>query len=300
MAKPHLMLVHFPIALLIVAVCFEAIGRLRKNEDLQKAGLYTLGLGFVGAVLAVVSGKGSEKAMEFALDSQPDLRQLLESHESAAFLTVATFAVLLLWRTLGRRTLRGPVVVGYLLGAAAGLGSLVYAGYLGGEIAHAPKQATSAEKAEVCGENIPVQSQGEAGARLRIENLWARPSAMTHNPAGQMGMQGPTNTIKGPTSAIYAVLVNTDDQPDALVAVRTDVAEAAELHKTSIENDVMRMEPVPRIEIPANGKAEMKRGGLHIMLLGVKQKLAPGDRFEAVLLFERAGEVPVKIEVREQ
>lgn len=103
----------------------------------------------------------------------------------------------------------------------------------------------------------------------------------------------------GPTSAIYMVLTNPGREPDALVAVRSDVAEKVELHRTTVENDVMRMEPVEQIEVPANGQVELKKGGLHVMLLGLKQELKAGDKFQAVLVLSKAGEVPVEVEVRD-
>lgn len=146
MVKFHLMLVHFPIALLFVAVIFEVIGHLRAREDVQKAGLYTLLAGFAGAVLAAFTGKVAEESLERFVTRRPGGPALLEAHELAAYATVGIFAAVLLWRTLGRRTLRGPVLVAYLLLAAVGLGSLGVAGFLGGEMAHpqgrgAPPQA---------------------------------------------------------------------------------------------------------------------------------------------------------------
>jgi copper(I)-binding protein len=42
----------------------------------------------------------------------------------------------------------------------------------------------------------------------------------------------------------------------------------------------------------------LEPGGLHIMLIGLKQKLAPGDSIPLTLVFEHAGEVTVEIPVR--
>lgn len=174
---------------------------------------------------------------------------------------------------------------------------------------NAPAEAPrSNEKADGAA-TAPATGQSAA---IRAESVWARPASAGANSAqGQSGMKmnsqghGSTNTqgqnaMTGPTSAIYMVLVNSGTQPDALVRVRTELAEVAELHKTTIENEVMRMQPVDRIEVPAGGRVELKRGGLHIMLMGLKRNVAAGDRFRAVLVFERGGEIPVEVEVREQ
>lgn len=136
MVKLHLMLVHFPIALLFVAVVFEVVGHLRGREDFQKAGLFTLLAGFAGAVLATFSGNVAEESLERFLARRPGGPSLLGAHEVAAYVTVGLFAAILLWRTLGRRTLRGPGLVAYLLLAAVGLGSLGVTGFLDGEMAH--------------------------------------------------------------------------------------------------------------------------------------------------------------------
>lgn len=150
MVKSHLMLVHFPIALLFVAVVFEVIGHLRGREDFQKAGLYTLLAGFAGAVLAAFTGKVAEESLERFLTRRPGGPALLEAHEIAAYATVGIFAAVLLWRTLGRRTLRGSVLVAYLLLAAVGLGSLGVTGFLGGEMAH-PQGRAQAQAAAAMG-----------------------------------------------------------------------------------------------------------------------------------------------------
>jgi len=44
---------------------------------------------------------------------------------------------------------------------------------------------------------------------------------------------------------------------------------------------------------------ELKPGSYHIMLIGLKQDLKPGDRIEITLRFEKAGEIKVNAPVRE-
>jgi copper(I)-binding protein len=54
------------------------------------------------------------------------------------------------------------------------------------------------------------------------------------------------------------------------------------------------------IEIPANGEVEFKPGGLHIMLVELKQPLAVGDEVQLTLRFEKAGEIQLIVKVKEQ
>ena len=74
----------------------------------------------------------------------------------------------------------------------------------------------------------------------------------------------------------------------ALTAVASPAAASAELHSTSVEEGVMRMRPVARIELPRGKPVKLAPGGLHIMLIDVKQPLKPGDKVPLTLTVERA------------
>ena len=65
----------------------------------------------------------------------------------------------------------------------------------------------------------------------------------------------------------------------------------------SMDGDVMRMRQVEAIEVPAGQRVELKPGGLHLMLMGLKQALPAGTRLPLKLRFERAGEVQVELAV---
>ena len=60
--------------------------------------------------------------------------------------------------------------------------------------------------------------------------------------------------------AAYMILRNGGDTADRLVKVESDVADAVELHKTTMEGSMMKMAPVENIEIPAKGQAEAQAG----------------------------------------
>ncbi len=125
---------------------------------------------------------------------------------------------------------------------------------------------------------VPVGS----GTTVMVMEPWARSSPMV---AGN--------------GAVYLKLMNEGSSDDALLSATTDVAEVVELHETKIgENDVMQMSPVARIEVPAGGSVSLEPGGKHIMLLGLKQELAAGQKIDLTLQFEKAGAVVVEAEVR--
>jgi copper(I)-binding protein len=70
-----------------------------------------------------------------------------------------------------------------------------------------------------------------------------------------------------------------------------------ELHEMKMEGNVMRKREVSAVELPAGKAVELKPGGLHIMLMGLKAPLKEGDKFPLRLKFEKAGEVTVTVNV---
>ncbi len=84
---------------------------------------------------------------------------------------------------------------------------------------------------------------------------------------------------------------------DRLLSATTPVAAAVELHSMSMDGNVMRMRQIDAVDLPTGQAVELKPGGLHLMLMGLKQTLATGSRFEMTLVFEKAGPVKVQVEV---
>ena len=69
----------------------------------------------------------------------------------------------------------------------------------------------------------------------------------------------------------------------ALVAVASPVAARAELHSMALEDGVMKMRPLERIELPAGTPVKLAPGGLHVMLIGLKQPLKRGEKVPVTL-----------------
>jgi hypothetical protein len=89
----------------------------------------------------------------------------------------------------------------------------------------------------------------------------------------------------------------------ALVGAESPVAGAVEIHEMRMEGNVMRMRPVPKLELPAGQTIELKPGGYHIMLLDLKATLKKGESVPIKLRFQgrdgKPQEVEVKAEVRD-
>ena len=78
---------------------------------------------------------------------------------------------------------------------------------------------------------------------------------------------------------------------DRLVAVSTPLAEKVELHRSTMEEGVHRMEAVESIVVPAGGSVALAPGGLHVMLVGLKFMLMAEETIPVTLTFERSGAI---------
>ena len=86
---------------------------------------------------------------------------------------------------------------------------------------------------------------------------------------------------------------------DRLVSASSPAAGTVEIHSMSMEGDVMKMRQVNAIELATGQTVELKPGGYHLMLMGLKAPLKAGDKFPLTLKFEKSGEVVVTVKVEE-
>lgn len=100
----------------------------------------------------------------------------------------------------------------------------------------------------------------------------------------------------GPNTAAYMTINNSSVEPDKLTKVDSEDAAIVELHNHIEEDGVMKMRPVPFIEI--GDPVEMKPGGLHIMLMGLKASFQGKQILTLTLHFEKAGSVNADFPVK--
>ena len=116
---------------------------------------------------------------------------------------------------------------------------------------------------------------------------------------GSIKIGHPYARATAPGQPVGGAFLKLDNQggDDRLVSVTADVSTAVELHSMALEGDVMRMRQVEAIVLPAGKAVELKPGGLHMMLIGLKAPLKAGDTFPIRLRFEKAGIVAVTVNV---
>jgi copper(I)-binding protein len=92
-------------------------------------------------------------------------------------------------------------------------------------------------------------------------------------------------------------------QAARLVSADSPVAAAVELHTMSMQNGVMKMTQVEGIDVPAGKTVKLAPGGYHVMFMGLKQQMKPGERVPLKLTFELADKkresLELAVEVRD-
>lgn len=131
------------------------------------------------------------------------------------------------------------------------------------------------------------QDQTEETAKVKksnsieVSNAWARPAD------------------EGRNSAIYMQVFNGTGQPDTLVAVKTEIAQKAEIHESYEEDGMMGMRPAGGQSIAPDSVLKLQPGGFHIMLMNLTQSIAEDDSISLRLLFSgsenRNISIPVKL-----
>jgi copper(I)-binding protein len=100
-----------------------------------------------------------------------------------------------------------------------------------------------------------------------------------------------------------AFMTLSSDKPVSLVSVSSPAAKMVEIHQMKMDNNVMTMQAVSKIDVLPGKPAELKPGGYHVMMMGLVKPLNTGDSIALTLEFRSAdGKVTrqeVKAEVRD-
>lgn len=109
-------------------------------------------------------------------------------------------------------------------------------------------------------------------------------------------------TVAGQTaSGAFMALSASEDV--VLLGVSSPVAGVAEVHEMSMDNGVMKMRALPKLDLPAGKSVVLRPGSYHIMLMDLKRPLRKGDTVPLMLRIEgkdkKLSTLEVKAEVRE-
>lgn len=120
------------------------------------------------------------------------------------------------------------------------------------------------------------------GADIEIEGAYARASIPN-----------------APNSAAFFVIKNNSDKDIAITSANSDIAEKNELHTHIKENQMLKMMKIEKLVVPAKSSLELKSGGDHVMLIGLKKELKVGDEISLELSFSDGDKKKIKVPVKD-
>ncbi|MEF8731614.1 copper chaperone PCu(A)C [Candidatus Accumulibacter phosphatis] len=106
-------------------------------------------------------------------------------------------------------------------------------------------------------------------AQVRVDGAWARATVPSQSATG-------------------AFMRLTADKDVVLTGVSSPVARVVEVHEMSMDKDIMRMRAVDQLPLKAGQTNELKSGGLHIMMMGLKKQIKVAEVVPLTLSFKAA------------
>jgi copper(I)-binding protein len=119
---------------------------------------------------------------------------------------------------------------------------------------------------------------GHAAAQTMVENAWVRA------------------TVPGQASS-GAFMTVTASADSKLLSVQSPVAKIVQLHQSSMKNDVMIMQEVESVALPAGKPVVLDTNSYHVMLIDLTAQVKEGDHVPLTLIVEDAQGVKSSIKV---
>jgi periplasmic copper chaperone A len=104
-------------------------------------------------------------------------------------------------------------------------------------------------------------------------------------------------TVPG-QQASGAFMTLTADSDSQLLSVQSPVAKTVQIHESSMKNDVMSMQPVAAVALPAGKAVTLEPHGYHVMLIDLNAQIKEGDQVPLTLTVENAKGEKQTIEVK--
>jgi hypothetical protein len=100
-------------------------------------------------------------------------------------------------------------------------------------------------------------------------------------------------------SAAYMTIQNNSDDDITLTEASADFANMTQIHQTTIEDDVARMQEVEGgLTIPAGESVNLEPGGYHVMLMDLQEPLVEGNDALLTLTFDNGDVQTVNLPIR--
>lgn len=126
---------------------------------------------------------------------------------------------------------------------------------------------------------VPVLNEAPPPSRLLVTDAWSRPAD------------------QGTVSAAYLLLTNPGETDVTIMSAAMALAGLVEIHEMVMQGDVMRMNPIPELIVPAGASAALEPGGNHIMLMDLQTALVEGGALIVTLTFDDGSQQIVGVPV---
>ena len=97
-------------------------------------------------------------------------------------------------------------------------------------------------------------------------------------------------------AAAYFTIRNTASEPLQITDADSDVAEKVEVHLSSVENDVAKMEKQDSVTVEAGDSLDFKHGSYHVMFMGLNEELTAGNSLD-LTLNTSAGDIDISVPI---
>lgn len=148
----HPLVVHFPIALLLLATVIEIVNLFLKKDYVSKMGTILVVFGVLSGIVTLLTGDPAE---EFAFESWgKGIHDTVELHSFLAGTSVTLFGIVAVVKLFGKRIKLNQTLIAALviIFSLAGSTTLAITGHLGGKIVYQHDQLTSQPGGEMDGD----------------------------------------------------------------------------------------------------------------------------------------------------
>ena len=100
-----------------------------------------------------------------------------------------------------------------------------------------------------------------------------------------------------PVRAGYMTIHNAGDHPLRILSIRSEAFASVEIHRSVMEDGMMRMEPLETLGIAAGASVQLAPGGLHLMMMQPVEPTRPGQEIEIQLQLDDGSEQRLMMKV---
>ena len=99
-------------------------------------------------------------------------------------------------------------------------------------------------------------------------------------------------------ASAYMTLTNTGSQDVTLTGATSPIAGSVTLHETMNHGGMLHMTHLASVTIPAGGEVKLASGGVHLMLMELKESPKPGSEVALTLQFADGSSQALQLPVR--